>query len=220
MNYAVMPGLSAVLMPSAPLSSACSWSLERWAELAEELGKHSKQIKGVNRWPVTGGAGGHRQLCWQPRGQASAPQVHRLPPALGSMPVAAACPTPSAGRQDSRARRKESRSRGQGLVVPGSSAETHLLGEAGGVPLGKGRVGSRVQLPGPVRGTPAAEGCPPAPGSLWAQSWHPRQPMVCVSTDCAALLGLAGIGLICFLGAGIALCFDNVATKRMETPFP
>lgn len=49
MNYAVMPGLSTVLMPSAPLSSTCSWLLERWAELAEELGKHSKQIKGVNR---------------------------------------------------------------------------------------------------------------------------------------------------------------------------
>lgn len=159
------------------------------------------------RWQVTGRAGGQagtsswagslrdrRQLLLCPACHPPC-AAGRQGMAVGTQcPWAAACPSLSAHGQESGAGRKESKFGGRRLVIPGSSAETPLLGEAGGVPLGKGRTGSRVQLPQPVRGTHATEGCLPAPGSLWVQSWHPRQPVFCVC-PASVLPRQAGAGI-------------------------
>lgn len=153
------------------------------------------------RWQVTGRAGGQagtsssagslrdrRQLLLCTACHPPCP-VSEQEMAVGTQcPWAAACPTPSARGQESGAGRKESRLRGRRLV------ETPLPGEAGGFPWGKGRTGSGAQLPEPVRGTRAAEGCLRAPGSLRAQSWHPRQPICCVCAA-SALPRQAGAGI-------------------------
>jgi len=128
----------------------------------------------------SGRAGWQQPLGRQPQGQTSAPPWHGLSPphagrgrpwglgARGQLPARLWAPGVGEG-----AGRRERRFGGRRLVVPGSSVEMPLSGEAGGFPLGRrGRAAgcsSRSLRVGPVLRRDAC-----GPGSLRAQGWHLR----------------------------------------------